>query len=131
MSKFEVESVPDEEILKNIFEDKTSRLAIIGDTHIMISESKLKLYLTNHVSKLEKKNSWITPLSLSSGFLISLITCDFKGVIFNKAVWEALFIIVSIICFLWLIYTLKYTFQSITVDDIIAELKKDQINFEK
>lgn len=118
----------DKEIVMNIIEDKTSTLAIIGDARIFVTESKLKLNLTNHVHKLGKKNSWITPLSLLSGFSTALITCDFKEIIFSKDVWKALFIFITIICIFWFIYTLRYTFKPITVDDIITELKKDQIN---
>lgn len=128
MSKFERDSFLDGEIIQSLSEDKISELAVIGDTRIVVFESKLKLCLTNHVHKLGKKNSWITPLSLSSGFLIALLTCDFKGIIFSKDVWKALFIIICFICIIWFIITLKYTFQQITIDDIITELKKDQIN---
>lgn len=127
-NELEREHFDDKEIIMNLYEDKISSLAVIGDTRIIVTESKLKLYLTNHVHKLGKKNSWITPVSLMSGFIIALITCDFKESIFSKDVWKALFIIITIICSLWFIYTLKYIFQPITVDDIITELKKDQIN---
>ena len=48
MSKFDSERVLDKELIKNLSEDKISDLAIIGDTRIVVSESKLKLCLTNH-----------------------------------------------------------------------------------
>jgi hypothetical protein len=111
-------------------EDKITPLAIIGDKKILVSESKLKLSLTNHVHKIGKKNSWITPLSLLSGFLIALITCDFKEFIFSKDVWKALFILITVCCSIWLLYTLKYIFEPITEDDVINELIKDKINIE-
>ena len=127
MLKFESERVLYKEIIKNFSEDKILDLAVIGDTLIVVSESKLRLCLTNHVHNIGKKDSWIIPLSLCSGFLIALVTCDFKEIIFSKDMWKASFFIICIICLFWFIITLKYIFQPITIDDIITELKKDRI----
>lgn len=131
VSKFQREGVLENKNITsmNVFEDQRFELIIIGDALLQVSESKLKLHLTNHVCKLGKKNSWTYPVSLASGFLISLVTFDFEKTTFLKGM-KIVFIIILIICFFWFFYTLKYKFQSITIDDIITELKKDQINFE-
>jgi hypothetical protein len=114
----------------NVFDDQLFDVVTITDTIIKVPESKLKLHLTNHIRKLEKKNSWTTPAGIGSGFLISLVTGNFESTEFLKYVKSSFYIVV-IICFLWLCYTLQYIHKSVTVDDIVIELKKDQRNFEK
>ena len=72
--------------------------------YIVTTKDKVELVLLKTEKALSDKNSWITPLSLTITCVISLITADFKDFLLSASVWEALFILSSIIFSIWLIY---------------------------
>lgn len=126
MTESEQEIFFEKEFIESIFEDRVSDLVIIGDNRIIVYESKLKLCLTNHLDRLGKKNSWINPFGIFSAIFITLITSEFEDVILSRQIWKSIFIVACVFSLLWFLSTLKYAFQSTTIDDIIDELKKDQ-----
>lgn len=71
--------------------------------YIVTTKDKLELVLLKTEKSLSGKKSWITPLSLMIACVISLISSDFKAFILPANVWEALFIISTVIFGIWLI----------------------------
>jgi hypothetical protein len=56
---------------------------------------------------------------------ITLLTTDFRDSVVSAATWEALFIVLIVISFLWFCWSLKYLRASPTVHDVVNELKAD------
>jgi phosphoglycerol transferase MdoB-like AlkP superfamily enzyme len=91
---------------------------------ISTTEDKLRLTLSEYLKKTERKKAWITPLGLSISLTLTLMTSTFKDLILSAATWKAIFVIAVIAALVWLIYSIVGAFQSVKIDDIIAELKK-------
>jgi len=99
---------------------------VIDDTRqtiIITTEDKLKLYLQGHLSKVEKSRNWMVPFSLLISLIVSLISSNFKNYIFSKETWSSIFIISTIMCFVWLLFALKNAFKKNSVEMLIAEIK--------
>jgi len=92
---------------------------------IVTTEDKIYLSLEKHLKKMEKKRAWVTPLGLTLSFTLTLITSDFKNMLFGPAVWQAFFIIGAVASFIWLLFSIKDALSSARIEDVIAELKKD------
>jgi hypothetical protein len=92
---------------------------------IATTADKVRLCLTVNLNKIEKKQRWITPLSILIVILVALISSNFKDMGFDASTWKAIFIIAGIGSFGWLLYSLKEAFCSVKIEDIINELKKD------
>ena len=90
---------------------------------IVTTEDKIKLCLGKHFKNVEKKREWLTPLSLLVTIIIVFATSNFKAYILSAATWEAIFVILGIVCFAWFILTIKNAFQNIKIENIIDELK--------
>ena len=92
---------------------------------IVTTEDKIRLSLSEHLKKMEKKRGWVTPLGMLISFTLILITASFKDTGLDAATWKAIFIIADAVAFGWLIYSLKESLQSVKMENIIDELKKD------
>jgi hypothetical protein len=92
---------------------------------IVTTEDKIRLSLADHLKKMEKKRAWVTPLGLTLSFTLTLITSDFKNMLFGAAVWQAFFAIGAVTSLIWLALSIKDSLTSARIEDIIAELKKD------
>ena len=92
---------------------------------IVTTEDKIRLSLSEHLKKMEKKRGWVTPLGMLISFTLILITASFKDTGLDAATWKAIFIIADAVAFGWLIYSLKEALASVKIEDIIEELKRD------
>lgn len=98
---------------------------------IVTTEDKIRLCLSKHLGKMEKKKGWIAPLGILLTIILTLSTSNFTDMGFKAATWQAVFIISGIISFIWLLYSVKDALQSEKVEDIISELKKDSKSIKK
>lgn len=74
---------------------------------IEITEDKLENILLKHLKKVTTTKNWITPLSIFITVLIVLLTAEFKEFLdLEKEVWKAIFIIILICSFIYLIITI-------------------------
>lgn len=92
---------------------------------IVTTKDKLELVLLKTEKCLAKKNAWMTPLGLVVTCVLTLLTADFKEFIISASVWKAIFIITTIICSIWLIYSLCILFKNLkkgNIDDIINQI---------
>ena len=98
---------------------------------IVTTEDKIRLCLSEHLGKMEKKKGWIAPLGIFLTILLTIATSTFTDMIFKAETWQAVFIISGIIAFIWLVYSVKDALQSKKLEDIIGELKKDSKSMKK
>jgi hypothetical protein len=89
----------------------------VSDVHINVSqnliittEDKLRLCLSEHLKRMERKNSWITPLGILIAILVTLVTSTFKDVGLSADTWRAIFIIAGVLSLGWLIWSIKPNF---------------------
>jgi hypothetical protein len=93
---------------------------------IHITADKARLYLGDWCRKIEAQGSWIAPLSLGAGLLLSLLTADFKdrlGV--PKEYWSALFFVSLLATAIWLGRTLWHRCfnRAESVEEIVTKFK--------
>lgn len=103
-----------------------SKLEIFPDLNqdvIVTTEDRLKLKLIDYQGKLGKKKDWTAPLSIALTIILVLVTTKFQDFILPKDTWYAFFIIVLIISIVWFLFSLKHAFSSITIQDLINDIK--------
>jgi len=80
---------------------------------IEITEDKLENILLKHLTQLEIRKSWITPLSL----FITIILANLSAIFVDKfgikgSVWESLFLLMAMFSAVWLIVSLIRIFKN-------------------
>jgi hypothetical protein len=86
---------------------------------ITTTRDKIELVLLKTEKCLVEKNAWVTPLGLLVTCGVTLMTTDFKDAMgLDASVWNAVFILATIACILWLIKTLYTRFKNREKGDI-------------
>ena len=85
---------------------------------ITITEDKLENILLKSQNSLTQRSDWKTPVSLFVTTLTTILTSDFKDFLFKKEIWNALYILLIIGSFIWLI---------VNIIRIIKKPKKETI----
>ena len=75
-----------------------------------------------YLGNIEKRNQWQTPLAIFLMIVVTFATTSFKTFIFGAAVWQSSFLIVGVVSFFWLVYTLIKRPKAKQISDIIKEL---------
>ena len=116
-----------------VTESLPNQLVNISEVHLNVSQEviittddKVRLCLTEHLKRMEKKNVWMTPAGVFVAIVTTLVTSTFKDIGFDAATWRAIFIIVGVVSFVWFLWTIKEAWQSENIEDVVARLKKDQ-----
>lgn len=74
---------------------------------IVTTEDKIKLVLIKTRETLKSQRDWLTPSGLLLSFVTTLLTSDFKDSLGqDKHFWKAIFVILSAVTLIWLIYSL-------------------------
>jgi len=96
-----------------------------GQAIIITTEDKVRIHLSNHINKMERKKTWIAPLGILITIIIALQSTEFKkpGFLFSPDTWYAMFIISAILSGAWLLFTRKDALKSESIDDLIKRLK--------
>jgi len=98
---------------------------------IEITEDKLENILSRFITNLKKAHMWLTPLSLFVSILLVVLTAEFnKNFIgISKDIWTAIFYILLISSFMWLVWSIIYScrFSKKTrIEYIIGKIKNNQ-----
>ncbi len=98
---------------------------------IITTKDKIKLALSETKDILESKRLWTTPLGTFLSLFVTLLTADFKEKSFGltSSVWQAIFVISSIVSIGYLIKSLYllYKFRDKgDIEEIIKQLKLKQ-----
>ena len=92
---------------------------------VIITEDRLHLCLRNHLDFIESKKAWIAPVSLLVAFVTTLCTTSFKDIGFPASTWQALFILFSIVSFVWSIFAIIGAFRNkSSLRTLLDEIKK-------
>jgi len=92
---------------------------------IEITTDKIRLILSDHLKKSEKKIEWHAALGIFLSVVASLFTTTFNtsfGV--QGDVWRSLFILCAIFSFVWLIICVVKALKAPSVDDLIERIKR-------
>jgi hypothetical protein len=114
----------DTELLRNIMVNVSDVHINVSQNLIITTEDKLRLCLSEHLKRMERKNSWITPLGILIAILVTLVTSTFKDVGLSADTWRAIFIIAGVLSLGWLIWSIKEAWKSEKIEDIVEELKR-------
>ncbi|MGN8197913.1 hypothetical protein ACS8Y6_04410 [Salinisphaera sp. RV14] len=93
---------------------------------IVTTADKVHLCLIKHRDKLTAKREWTLPASICITLVASLTAAQFRDFFLDAAVWKALFIISTIITFIWFCFAVKKAWdnrQSGDIDEIVEALK--------
>lgn len=111
--------------LMSQFAQNTTLHLNLGQNAILTTEDKVRLILMTHLSKLEKKKTWMAPFGIFITILTTFVTTNFKSFMLIPATtWEAIFVIAGVLSFSWMVYTGIQSYRSPSLDDIVSEFKK-------
>lgn len=121
-------SIETSSLTKSLTNDSNTHV-YIQQEFIVTTEDKLQLHMSQYKQKLEKKQSWIAPISIFFTLLATLLTANFKNALGLPAnTWQALFIFSTLGTLIWFLTTLKYIFcKNTSVEDMVNELKEKSI----
>jgi hypothetical protein len=93
---------------------------------ILINSYRLTIFLKNYLDVINQKEKWLTPLSLFLTFILVFCTSDFKKAFgIPISTWQAIFIISTVISFIWLIKTSINSIRTkCTLEELIKEIKQ-------
>lgn len=110
---------------------KTSKIYLnLGQEFILTTDDKVRLCLNKHLSRMEKGRAWMTPLAILLTILIVFPTTTFQPFVCSAETWEAVFIISGLICFGWVVSSIRQARVSTSIDDIMADIKRTAIAHE-
>lgn len=87
-----------------------------------ISESKLKLTMLDILKNTQDRNAWQAPAGFFITFLVTFLSADFKDYYLSGDVWTAMFVLLTIASFVWLVVSLTKIKTKKTVDDVVNEI---------
>ena len=90
---------------------------------IQITEDKLNLILHQHISQIETKNSWQTPLTLLIALITTLSTTKFTDAGLEAATWKAIFVIATVASVVWLLISFQKLVKAVSISDLIDKIK--------
>lgn len=84
----------------------SSIYANVSQECIGTTVDKLKLSLIDNQKIMITQSAWHAPLGIFISLLLTLLTADFKTILgISKYCWQAIFIILAVISFVWLLKT--------------------------
>ncbi|OPH61226.1 hypothetical protein BC351_14890 [Paenibacillus ferrarius] len=104
--------VPGVHTLLMYYADKSKLHNSLNQDVVLTTSDKLKLALTKYKDGLIAKTAWITPLSLFVTLVAAIIATDFKKIIISAELWQALFYLMTLASFVWLIASLIRKFRT-------------------
>ena len=99
----------------------------VGQEFIVTTDDKIRLCLSDHLSRMEKRRAWITPLGILLTILIVFPTTTFRAFIFSAETWQAIFIICAVVLFGWLLHSVLQARVSTSIDDVMADIKRTAV----
>lgn len=91
---------------------------------IRVTCDRLKLRLVEHLANVESRHAWVAPFGIAVTTLAALLTSDFKDLLgIGKAVWQALFLLVFLASFGWLVVSWLKLPAAESIDDVVDSLR--------
>ncbi|MFA6272248.1 MAG: hypothetical protein WC693_04045 [Patescibacteria group bacterium] len=114
-------------IQKYIIENSEIKSAL-GETIITTTKDRVENCLLKYLKLLEKKNNWVTPLSIILVVVTTLLTTEFKDYIVPKSTWQAIYIIAAIITLIWLLISLRDSKNGMSLEKLLEEIQKGSLD---
>lgn len=104
----------------------------VAQEYIMITEDKAYRCLTEWKMRIERRDSWIAPVSLLASILLAFVTADFRDAFgMPKETWRAVYVIGAVGAGIWtiraLIEMVKTRGNIHNIEDLINVLKKGAV----
>lgn len=97
----------------------------LGQDAIVITEDKVRLCLMEHLKRMEARRTWIAPVSVLVTIIAVFVTTEFKDdFVFKAATWEAIFFLLGVMNFGWLVVAVWRAWKAPNVEDIVKMMKK-------
>lgn len=91
---------------------------------IQITDDKLRLILTQHLAKAEKRKDWIAPFSLFLTVVTVFASADFRPAFgFPAETLRAIFLFLAAGSLIWFLVAVVAAFKSPSLDDLIKRIK--------
>jgi hypothetical protein len=110
-------------LASQIVQNTTLHLNLSQDA-IVITEDKVRLCLMEHLAKLEARKDWIAPAGILVTLIATFASTTFKNFILEAAVWEALFILLTVFDIGWLFVCVKRARNAPRIEDVVSSMKK-------
>lgn len=111
-----------------IIQQKSKLHLNLEQDFILTTEDKVLICLTKHLSRMENKKAWWTPLGILLTILVVFPTTNFQPFLFMSADgWMALFLFFGILSIAWLIYAYSQSRVSTSINEVVGEIKKTAI----
>lgn len=112
------------------FSEKLTVYKNLGQEVMVTTVDKVRLCLMTNRDSLTAKNGWLTPFGLFLALLTTLVAADFREFIFKPNVWVAIYVIGTIISFVWLCSSAWIAWKNRhkgSIDLIVEELKAQTV----
>lgn len=102
----------------------------LGQEVVVTTVDKVRLCLITNRDSLTAQKAWLTPLAIFLSLLTTLIAANFKEFIFKPDVWTAIYVIGTILSFVWLCSSAYHAWENrskASLDAIVKELKAQTV----
>jgi len=115
-------------LASQFMQDSSKVYSNLGQEIIISTEDKIRLCLIEHLSRMEKRKAWVTPLGILLTILIVFPTTTFRDFIFLSAdSWKAIFVLGCLLSAVWLIKSLWEGRVSSSLTDVVKSIKASGI----
>ena len=102
----------------------------LGQEVVVTTVDKVKLCLIENRESLAAQKEWLMPLSLVIAFGTTLVAAQFRNVGLKAEVWEAVYLIATLLSFIWLCHSgwkAWRTRKSGGIDHVVDRLKAEGV----
>jgi hypothetical protein len=94
---------------------------------IVTTEDKIQLCLRDKLQRIEQSKAWLTPFGIFLTLLLTFVTTTFRDFLFPKEVWQAVFVVLTLISFVWLVASWVNRTRAPKLEDVVEEIKKGAV----
>jgi hypothetical protein len=97
---------------------------------ILTTEDKMRLVLSEHLVKIERKKGWIAPLGIVVTIAVVFSSATFRDFIISKDAWTAVFVLGGVGALAWLVVAVIRALctPAESVDNVIMRIKRSAIS---
>lgn len=106
--------------------DKVQVSRVHGDLSqevICTTQDRLWKRLTQYIKRAEASRDWMAPGGVVLAISMTLVTCEFRHVGLSADSWKAVFWIVLVAAFVWLVVTLLKLYRRMSIEELIDRIK--------
>ncbi len=113
----------DEKVNEQITQGSTTHWNLAQEV-IITNEDKLRLCILKHIDSLTVRASWVAPVSLFVTFATVLTTAKFRLFVLPAATWRAVFVLGTVLTFLWSVYAVRRAYGAkADIDTLVGDIK--------